>query len=239
MNLSPELRERLWRGSDLARTRLPGVPSGFAPLDAELPGGGWPVGVLTELLPAHEGIGELRLVGPALARLSREAGRLAWIAPPYLPDAPALAAARIDASRLIVVRTSSAKDALWAAEQALRSNACAAVLAWPESPRYEELRRLQIAAEGSNALALLFRAPSSAREASPAALRIAVSTRDGGLALKILKRRGAPHAGEVILPAESRLAVVRRRKELFSHAVDSRTPPRTAARKPAARLALS
>ena len=240
MNLSPELAQRLWRGSDLARTRLPGVPSGFSQLDAELPGGGWPAGVLTELLPAHEGIGELRLLGPALARLSSRGGRLAWIAPPYRPYAPALAAAGIDASRLVIVRTGSAKDALWAAEQALRSNACAAVLAWPGSPRYEELRRLQLAAEGSNSLALLFRPPSSAREPSPAALRIAVDTREGGLALRILKRRGAPLARAVILPAtQSGLSIAGRKKDRFSHDLDSRSPARAAPGKPAARLVLS
>ncbi len=240
MKFSPELERQLWRGNELACTRAPGVPSGFPQLDAELPGNGWPAGVLTELLPAHEGIGELRLLGPALAQLSSHGRRLAWIAPPHLPYAPALAAAGIDASHLIIVRTGSAKDALWAAEQALRSNACAAVLAWPASPRYEELRRLQLAAEGSNALALLFRPPSCAREPSPAALRIAVETREGGLALRLLKRRGAPLVRAVVLPAtQSGLSITARKKDRFSHDLDSPSPARTAPGKPAARLALS
>src|SRR5262249_13763263 len=120
----------IWRGSDLAATRFSSVPSGFDALDEQLPGGGWPVGLLTELMPAHEGIGEIRILGPALARLSKTGRKLAWIAPPHTPYAPALAAAGIDASSLVIVKTRSEKDALWAAEQALASNACGAVLAW-------------------------------------------------------------------------------------------------------------
>src|SRR4051812_10262830 len=129
----------LWRGSDLARMRFESVPSGFAALDAELPGGGWPTGLLTELMPAHEGIGEIRILGPALASLSQRGCKLAWIAPPYLPYAPAIAAAGIDSTHLIVVRTRNDKDALWAAEQALASNACGAVLAWLPRARFQDL----------------------------------------------------------------------------------------------------
>lgn len=190
----------LWRGSDLASVAAPGVPSGFPALDAELPGGGWPVGCLTEILRAQEGIGELRVLVPALAALSVQGRYLAWIAPPYVPYAPALAAAGIDPGRLFVVRTGNEREALWAIEQALRSNACGAVLAWPQSPRYVELRRLQLAAEGGRALALLFRPGKAAAEPSPAALRIALAAGQGGLALRILKRRGAPLARPILLP---------------------------------------
>jgi len=198
-------RPDIWRGDSLNRAGAPVVSSGFPALDAGLPGGGWPAGALTEILPAHEGIGELRLLGPALAALSRRGLRLAWIAPPHLPYAPALAAAGIDIAKLVIVRTASRKEALWAAEQALASNACGAVLAWPEranqGAKYAELRRLQIAAEGGRAPAFLFRPPETASEFSPAALRIALGTADGGLAVQILKRRGAPLARPILLPA--------------------------------------
>src|SRR5437762_1092309 len=86
-------RPDIWRGDSLSRTGAPTLPCGFPGLDAGLPGGGWPAGALTEILLAHEGIGELRLLGPALAGLSRRGLRLVWIAPPHLPYAPALAAA--------------------------------------------------------------------------------------------------------------------------------------------------
>jgi len=192
-------RSDIWRGDSLSRAGVSVVPSGFAELDAGLPGGGWPVGTLTEILPAHAGIGELRLLGPALA--SRRGSRLAWIAPPYLPYAPALAAAGIDIASLVIVRAASHRETLWAVEQALASNACGAVLAWLSGTKYAELRRLQIAAEGGRAPAFLFRPPEVSSEASPAALRIALGTSGGGLAVEVFKRRGTPLAHPILLPA--------------------------------------
>jgi len=192
-------RSDVRRGTELGCVAMPGIPSGFPALDAELPGGGWPASTLTEILPRHEGIGELRLLGPALARLARAGHCLAWIAPPYLPYAPALAAAGIDLERLLIVRTGSAKETLWATEQALRAGVCGAVLAWPGEIRYPDLRRLQLATEASQGLAVLFRTPQAAREASPAPLRLLLGTADGGLAVHIVKRRGAPLAHPILL----------------------------------------
>jgi len=196
-------------GRAAAQVASPSVPTGFAALDAELPGGGWPTGCLTELLPAHEGIGELRILGPALARLSRANRRIAWIAPPHLPYAPALDAAGIALDRLLIVRTPSAHDALWATEQALRSAACGAVLAWPGAVKYAELRRLQLAADSSRALAVVFRPPRAAGEASPAALRLALHTAAGGIAAQILKRRGAVCERPIVVPLDPPRAVDR------------------------------
>lgn len=212
LTLPPAAREvpqhpALWRGGDLARMAVPGLSTGFAALDAVLPGGGWPVASITELMPAHEGIGELRLLGPALAALSREQRHLAWIAPPHLPYAPALAAAGIRTTQMVIVRTRSPREALWATEQALRSNACGAVLAWPSRETdYTALRRLQVAAEGSRALAFLFRSPKAASQPSPAVLRLVLDTDAGGLAVTVAKRRGAPLAQPVRIAALSRRA---------------------------------
>src|SRR5258708_30662956 len=97
-------RPDIWRGDSLSQAGAPTLPCGFPGLDAELPGGGWPVGALTEILPAHEGIGELRLLGPALAGLSKRGLRLGLIAPPHPPYAPALAAAGIHIPALVLVR---------------------------------------------------------------------------------------------------------------------------------------
>lgn len=205
--LSAELLSHpdLWRASELACVAAPSLPTGFPGLDAELPGGGWPTGKLTEILPAHEGIGELRLLACALAGLSAAGKRLAWIDPPHRPYAPALAAAGIELARLVIVRTRTAQEALWAVEQALASRAFGAVLAWPGAAKYSELRRLQLAAEGSRVLAVLFRPGKAAAEPSPASLRIALANAaGGGLAAHILKRRGAPLAQPVLLPPYGR-----------------------------------
>lgn len=192
-------RPDLWRASELACVAEPSLPTGFPALDAELPGGGWPTGKLTEILLAHEGIGELRLLNSTLAGLSAADKRLAWIAPPHLPYAPALAAAGIELTRLVIVRTRTPRETLWAVEQALISRAFGAVLAWPGALRYPELRRLQLAAEGSRVFAVLFRPDKAAAEPSPASLRIALASAASGLAVHILKRRGAPLAQPVLL----------------------------------------
>jgi cell division inhibitor SulA/protein ImuA len=191
-------RHPVWRGG-ATRLEIPAVSSGYSSLDERLPGGGWPTGVLTEILAGQEGIGELQLVLPALAALTWAGKRIAWLAPPHLPYAPALAAAGVDLAHLAVVYAPGRRDALWAAEQVLRAKSCRALLGWFPRAGYEEMRRLAVAAEGSPAWVALFRPPEAARESSPAALRIALETNGDALAVHILKRRGAPAAAPLSL----------------------------------------
>lgn len=201
MPASPALAEVLarsdvWRGDGLARAALPGVATGFAALDAELPGGGWPRGGLVELLPARQGIGEMSLVMPALARISAE--ELAWVvcvAPPLPPYAPAWAAAGVALSRLLVTRAGGG-DAAWACARALDAEGVGALLAWLPGADAATLRRLQLLAEKSRTLVFLFRPASAAREASPAPLRIRLDAAAGAgrLALHLFKRRGGARA---------------------------------------------
>lgn len=193
-------RQPVWRGGAPSAAAAQGVPTGFAALDRELPGGGWPAGALTEILAAREGVGELRMVLPALAALTASGKRIAWLAPPHLPYAPALAAAGVKLEHLVVVRAPGRRDALWAAEQVLRAGACHALLAWLPSVRYAELRRLAVAAEASPGFTVLFRPPQAACESSPCCLRLALESRDGRLVARILKRRGAPLATPFCIP---------------------------------------
>ncbi|MFZ5557692.1 MAG: translesion DNA synthesis-associated protein ImuA [Pseudomonadota bacterium] len=178
----------LWRGDGAASTALPGIPSGYAALDRALPGGGWPRGALTEFLLHARGIGELTLIVPALARLSRGGEFGAFVSPPHLPYAPALAARGISLACLTVIRPKTPLDALWAAEQCLRSGAYAAVVAWLGVHDERRLRRLQLAAEEGKSWGALFNA--IALPASPAPLRLALRSRDGQLEVEVLKRRG-------------------------------------------------
>ena len=184
-------RGDIWRGDALPGLPAGTVASGYTELDAELPGGGWPRGNLTEILSDRGGIGEISLLLPALARLSDEGGRLALVAPPWLPHAPAWAAAGVAPERLLVIRPG--KQAAWCVEQLLRCGGFAGLLAWPDAGiDARALRRLQVAAEGQAVLAVLWRSTVDAATPSPAPLRLTLSASADRLALRILKRRGRP-----------------------------------------------
>ena len=187
----------IWRGGDCAPEPA-ALPTGFAPLDAVLPGGGWPGNALTEVLLAREGIGEMRLALPTLARLTRAGHEVAWIAPPYRPYAPALAAAGVDLARLALVRCRDAREALWAFEQALRAPECGAAFAWLAESDERVLRRLALAAREGRTWGMLWRRPGVEARATAAALRLGLQARDGRLAVSVLKRRG----GELAQPLE-------------------------------------
>lgn len=188
----------IWRGNDCAPEPA-SIGTGFAELDAALPGGGWPRAALTELLLEREGIGELRLTLPALAQLQAEGRSIVWIAPPYRPYAPALAAAGLDLARLIVVRGAARSDALWAYEQALRAPECGAAFGWMPAHEERVLRRLQVAAREGRTWGVLWRRPGERASATAAPLRLALAPAQGRLAIRVLKRRGGDIARPIVL----------------------------------------
>lgn len=194
-------RPDIWRLHDRSRALSAGagLPTGFAALDATLHGGGWPRAALTELLTGQCGIGELQLLLPALAELSRQQLLQVWINPPFIPYAPTLVQSGIALSSVLIVRT-EAKQQLWACEQALRNAACGAVLYWRGTAlRYTELRKLQVAASAQQCLTFLMRPPLCAAQTSPAVLRLQLNAGAGNqLAVQILKQRGT-HSGQTIL----------------------------------------
>ena len=166
------------------------IVTGYEELDGLLPRGGWPLGSIIELLSATAGIGELSLFLPALSRLAHSGRYVAWNAPPYIPYAPALAQQGLPLERVLIIRTRSVQESLWAAEQALRCPAIGAVLAWLEHVVDKNLRRLQLAAEAGSSLGILHRPADAAHEASPAALRLQLQPLTDGLAIHLLKARG-------------------------------------------------
>lgn len=169
------IRERrVWRGQPAA---LPPSlqPTGIDALDAALPTGGWPEASLTEILLPADGVGELQLVLPTLARLTHHHQRVVVVAPPYRPYAPAWQAADMDLRWLTIIETSHDHVA-WTLEQCLRSGTCAAVLGWPHGADDRMLRRLQVAAGTGQALGFVFRDRTALGNASPAALRIEIET---------------------------------------------------------------
>jgi cell division inhibitor SulA/protein ImuA len=182
--------------------------SGFEELDRRLPRGGWPLGALTELLSVTQGIGELSLFLPALNRLAHSGRYIAWIAPPYIPYAPALLQQGLPLERLLIIYTHSPSESLWATEQALRCPAVGAVLGWAEHLVDKSLRRLQLAAEAGGSLGILHRPLAAAAEASPAALRLQLQPHpQQGLDIHILKARGGRSGWSWHLPHRDAMAL--------------------------------
>ncbi|MFL6605694.1 MAG: translesion DNA synthesis-associated protein ImuA [Steroidobacteraceae bacterium] len=177
----------VWRGETTARVEV--RPSGYAALDARLPGGGWPIGALIEIAPTCDGLGEISLALPALRSWCREGRNVAFVHPPYTPYAPALARHGLALDSVLWIAADRDEDARWAAEQLLREGA-AAVLLWSANQEDRALRRLQLAAEGGRACAFLYRSPSMLSSASPAAVRIALSAAGEEVRADIVKVRG-------------------------------------------------
>jgi cell division inhibitor SulA len=188
----------LWRGERLARVDNT-VASGFASLDRELPGGGWPKAVLTELALDAKGIGELSLLLPALRRLAQAGEWITLVAPPHIPYAPALAGRGVDPARVIVIEAEEDKHRWWAAEQVLRANSAGALLFWPKTWTDQRTRRLQLAAQESQTLAFLFMSTARAAQPSPSPLRIRLSLSGNRLSVDIFKRRGGALSAPLLL----------------------------------------
>jgi len=196
---SPQaLHPALWFGHQLGRSAEQAVPTGFAALDQQLPGGGWPRRVLSELLLPHPGVGEIRLLSACLVATQR-AGRLVMLFdPPAALSAWALADLGFDVEQLLIVNTRArvvpGSDSLWALEQSLKSGHVGAVLAWlPPRLRAERLRRLQLAAHAHDGPAFVLRELAAAERPTATPLRLALKPRGADvLEVRILKRRGPP-----------------------------------------------
>lgn len=222
-----ELHPALWHAHQVGQKRGPTVSSGFDELDAVLPGGGWPVAALTELLLPHAGVGEMRLLAPALAAVQAQQRCVMLFDPPALPFGWALHACGLDVQQLYVVHSRQAlrgpargllpaADVLWALEQSLKCGHLGAVLAWlPARLPGDALRRLQLAAQAHDGPAFLLRDETLRSKPSPAPLRLLL--RVGGpdeLRVHLLKRRGPPLARSLVLALPPVLASPARERAL-------------------------
>jgi len=118
----------VWRADELARPPGLVLATGHALLDSQLPGGGWPVGALVEILQAQSGQNEWRLLLPALKR--RPAGPVVLVGAPHVPFGPGLAAQGLDLQSLLWITSAEPAARMWACEQALRCAPVSVVLAW-------------------------------------------------------------------------------------------------------------
>lgn len=181
----------VWKGQALHQSESSGIASGFSELDRELPGNGWPRGTLIELMAPCMGIGELRFLAPTLRRLTQAGKNVILLAPPHTPYVPAFAAMGIDHARLLVVHAHKPIDRLWAVEQSIKSQQFGALLTWLDSAKPEMMRRLQLAASGTQGLVFAFRPLAACEQPSAAPLRmLLLPRRYPSLAVQIVKRRG-------------------------------------------------
>ena len=227
------LPQSVWRADQMGSYQAAVTPTGYRPLDQELPNAGWPSAVLIELLLQQAGIGEMRLLRPALDAVSRKR-RIALLQPPHLPQIAAWTAWGLPADRLLWIKTARSADALWSAEQILRNGSCGALLFWQQQVRTESLRRLHLAAQGTEILFWMMRPLACAQDASPSPLRLALRPAIGGIDIEIVKRRG-PQRDEPLflrlddMPAEPAFPSTSHTSPAHAH-MDRRAPATPAAR---------
>jgi protein ImuA len=180
---------------------------GGGPLDAAL-GGGLPRGGVHEIVAGDYGPA-LGFAAALTARLAGTRGHVVWLARSGELHPPGLARFGPDFRRLLLVRATDDADALWAAEEALRSPGVAALVAGIRDLDLTACRRLQLAAETHGATALLLRPPRTRGigaalsrwriEAAPSrrAPAFRAALRDPGeerWAVDLLRARGRPPA---------------------------------------------
>jgi protein ImuA len=186
----------LWRGRQISH-HIHTHNTGYADLDDALPGNGWPLGAVTELVNDTAGCGELSLLLPVLARLSHENHWIVMVDPPWIPYPSALYGRGLALEKLLLIRTQNRSESLWACEQVVCGISGGVMLAWPDSLSFSELRRLQLAAKTTQKTVFLFRDHKAVNSSSPAALRLQLSAADDDLQVKVLKCRGQRPASNI------------------------------------------
>ena len=147
LRLPPQVEAAVWRAAELGTPVTDVVRTGWASLDAELPGGGWPCRSVTEVLQPQPLVCEWRLLGPALRTLVAAGQTIAVVGPPKRPHLLGLRHAGLDDHQFVWIRTDTPAERLWVTEQLIKSNACGALLSWLPQARPEQLRRLQVCAQ--------------------------------------------------------------------------------------------
>ncbi len=181
----------LWRGeSQIKNAQLESIylDTGFTDLNQALPGGGWPLGCVIEIVVSEWGQGELSILLPLLASVSQQAKPLVFIAPPYVPYAPAFELAGVDLQWLWMIdQEVKHKDIAWAAEKSLSGARGGVVLIWMSRYGHKQIRHLQVAADRGATLGVLMHCGEG--WPTPVPLRLGVQYRQQGLAVEILKSR--------------------------------------------------
>ncbi|WP_407334272.1 translesion DNA synthesis-associated protein ImuA [Enterovibrio sp. 27052020O] len=152
--------------------------------------GGWPESGVVELQLPCFGIGELRLVLPAIAHALKDTQLVVFASPPGDLNPIALRQAKLDLNKVVILNA-SLPSTLWCVEQALKSGCCRAAVLWGKSLSVTHARRLQLAATENDCLLFMFTHTKST-QGLPISCRLAVTPSENGLTVNVVKRRGLP-----------------------------------------------
>jgi protein ImuA len=220
-----DIHPSLWRASQLAQGRGRVVDTGYPALSRELPGGGWPLAALVDLLVQQPGVGELRLLRPALSAASKRT--IAFVNAPHQPDSLGLSYIGVPIDQVMLIKAAKTADALWSVEQILRAGTCSSVVLWAQYVKDSSLRRLHLAAQSAETLFVMVRPVATAQDSSPALLRLALRPTLDGLIVDIVKRRGPTMVEPIIVQLQPTpvLLSTRRRAGLSATTVGRRPLP--------------
>ncbi len=175
----------LWQGSE-TKTELSSDTTGIKELDEKL-SGGFPSHGIVEI-QSLSGIGELRLLYPYLKQNNERL--TVFVNPPGILHAESLKHMDLNLNNVLVVTPNNHKEALWAAEQCLKSGACDQVLLWLDNLEVHQIRRLTVASETGNCLQFLFRSIQESVFSLPVSLSLSLQPSPDGLKISVPKRKG-------------------------------------------------
>ncbi|MCW8344925.1 translesion DNA synthesis-associated protein ImuA [Vibrio sp. ZSDZ65] len=187
--LIKELQDKqlIWKGSHAFLSSADHRTTGFDELDQRLNGGFPSHGVVD--IQSIGGIGELRLLLPHITTCAQKR-LLILINPPGYLCADYLLAQGIQPSQVLILYPTSAKHALWAAEQSLKSGASGCVCLWQNDIEIHQAKRLQVASETGQCLQFLFRQVQPHIFSLPVSLGLTLVPHDSGLEVSITKQKG-------------------------------------------------
>lgn len=170
--------------------------TGYELLDQKLEGGFPKYGVVE--LQSETSIGELRLVLPHLKNTSQDRLSVFIQAPGYL-CAEQLHHLGLDTNKALMISPRNPHQALWAAEQCLRSGACSNVLLWHPELEVHQARRLQVASERGNCLHFVFKSVAKSLFSLPVSLSMTLLPHPLGIEVTITKRKGGWPQGSFVI----------------------------------------
>lgn len=183
----------------LAKRPAAVIPTGITALDELLPGGGWPINGVVEIMVPDENANGIALLLPTLAQFSWQDRWLALVAPPYLARMRVFTHSGMQAAQVMQVNPHPGRSGLWTVESMLRSGQCRMILAWPGCDTELMDKRLQKAATLGRTLAVLFRVEGQTRTTSQVDVRLKLAVNEAGRAVYLVDNQGEMLSGAAVL----------------------------------------